>query len=172
MDGKLLPDASGTEILDDRLPLLVTLLADGKSKLLHVPKLSSGSERAAAEAIYEHLRSWGCNSLVFDMCFDTTAVNTGRLPGACRLLEDAVGKHLLWLACRHHILETLLIDVFTACFGPSSGPKIFIFKRFRDCWHKLNHQQPVIRSTPLVIAPDAVKNFILLQLQQTHSSDD
>ena len=138
-----------------------------------MPKLSSGSGRAAAGAVLEQLRSWGCDSHIVGMCFDTIAANTGRINGACHLLEDAVGKNLLWLACRHHILEILLSDVFTACFGASSsGPDIPIFKRFRDCWHKLNHQQPAICFTPLMIAPDVVNDLISQQLQQTHARND
>jgi len=44
---------------------------------------------------------------VVGMSFDTTAANTGHRNGTCVLLEHKIGKDLLWLACRHHILEVL-----------------------------------------------------------------
>ena len=41
------------------------------------------------------------------MSFDTTAGNTGHLNGACTLLEKQMGRDLLWLACRHHVMELI-----------------------------------------------------------------
>ena len=37
--------------------------------------------------------------------FDTTSVNTGKLSGIVRRLEDSIGHSILELACRHHIYE-------------------------------------------------------------------
>ena len=97
------------------------------------------------------------------MCFNTTASNTGRFHGACVLLEQLIGRNLLWMACRHHIFEVLLSDVFTICLGPSTGPEILFFKRLRDHWGKLQHQ-PKQQLTPLILASDSLKQFILTQL--------
>ena len=58
------------------------------------------------------------------MSFDTTSGNTGHLNGACTLLEKKMGRELLWLACRHHVMELILLKVFTLCCGPSSAPDI------------------------------------------------
>jgi hypothetical protein len=133
-DGKLLPDLTGVDTEQvDRLPVLLSSLVDGSTKLLGVPKLTSGSGKAATEAVLEYLKSWQCELLVIGMCFDTTASNTGRLNGACTLLETAIGRSLLWLACRHHMFEVLLSDAFAVCFfGPSTGPEILLFKRFKE----------------------------------------
>jgi hypothetical protein len=155
----------------DRLPVLLTSLTDGNTKLLGVPQMKCGSGQAAADAVYEQLRLWDCTSLAVGMCFDTTAANTGRLSGACRLLEDVLGRSLLWLACRHHVLEVLLSDAFAVCFGPSSGPDIIIFKRFRDIWSRLNHK-PAARAVPLFTATDELKAFIHEQLNHHHPRDD
>ncbi|KAG0717195.1 hypothetical protein GWK47_054949 [Chionoecetes opilio] len=54
--------------------------------------------------------------------------NTGMVQGACIRIERALEKPLVWLACRHHILEVVLKDVFEACMGPSSGPNIALFR--------------------------------------------
>lgn len=75
-------------------------------------------------------------------------------------MNDTLGRRLLWLACRHHMLEVLLSDAFAVCFGPSSGPDIAIFKRFRYKWSQLNHHQPAARSVPLFTAVDDLKSFI------------
>lgn len=139
-DGKILPDILGTE-KTDRLPVLVS--TDGKEKLLGVPKLVSGTGANAANAVYNVLTEWGLENKIVGMCFDTTSVNTGLKNGACVMLEHKVGEELLWLACRHHILEIVLSKVFTLCFGPSSSPDIPLFKRFKAAWpfiHQENYQ--------------------------------
>ena len=169
-DGKLLTDVTGV-VNVDRLPVLLSSLVDGTTKLLGVPKLASGSGRAAADAVHEHIKSWKCESMVIGMCFDTTASNTGKLNGACTLLEKAMGHNLLWMACRHHMFEVLLADVFNVCLGPSTGPEILFFKRFLEKWTEMNHT-PEARSTPLIIVSDAIKAFIKCQLEVRHSRDD
>ena len=103
-DGKLPPDFTGDNIHKvDRLSVVITSLIDGSTKLLGVPKLTSGSGRAAADVVFELLQSWQSEKLIIGMCFDTTACNTGRMNGACSLLESAIGRNLLWMACRHHV---------------------------------------------------------------------
>ncbi|CAH0560415.1 unnamed protein product [Brassicogethes aeneus] len=69
-----------------------------------------------------------------------SADGKGLRNGACVMLEHKVGKELLWLACRHHILEIVLSKVFTLCFGPSSSPDISLFKRFKVAWPSI-HQE-------------------------------
>ena len=66
-----------------------------------------------------------------NMLFDTTAANTGLKKGACSLLEKELGKELVWIACRHHVFEVVLADVFSVTLGPSgSGLEIELFTRF------------------------------------------
>jgi hypothetical protein len=40
----------------------------------------------------------------------------------------------VWIACRHHVFEVMLAAVFSAALGPSSGPDIELFQRFRKRW--------------------------------------
>lgn len=42
---------------------------------------------------------------------------------------------MLWLACRHHVLELVLAAVFTSAMGSSSGPDILPFKAFQTKWY-------------------------------------
>jgi hypothetical protein len=168
-DGKLLPDMTGVDTNKvDRLPVMISSLADGTIKLLEVPKLTSGPGQAAAEAVLELLKSWNCDSLTIGMCFDLTAANTGRLAGACTLLEISMGRSLLWMACRHHMFEVLLSDVFSVCVGPSSGPEILFFKRFREKWQDLLHRQPKPRTIPLIPACEQLKIFITEHSEDNH----
>ncbi|KAK0046045.1 hypothetical protein Bpfe_024506 [Biomphalaria pfeifferi] len=170
-DGKLIPDLCHTTTsISDRLAILLSSLNDGNVKLLGVPKLQSGSGQAAANAVVDNLKSWSCESQIIGMCFDTTAANTSKVKGACKLLEVALGRNLLWVACRHHMFEVLLADVFTACLGPSTGPEIAIFKLLRDNWSKIHHESKHI--FPLIVVSDTVKAFISKELQQKQLRED
>ena len=71
--------------------------------------------------------------MVRGLVFDTTAANTGLNAGACTLIE-ALDRKLIWLACRHHVYEVLLSDVFSAALGATDGPEIGLFKRFQKNW--------------------------------------
>ena len=62
------------------------------------------------------------------LVFDTTASNTGLRKGACILIEKAIDKELIWIACGHHIFEIMLSDVFKVAVGTSSGPDIGFFQ--------------------------------------------
>ena len=55
-NGKLLLDLSGKETLVDRLPGLLSSIADEKTKLLDVPALDSETGHASADAVYRQLQ--------------------------------------------------------------------------------------------------------------------
>ena len=134
-DGKLLEDICSRQIVD-RLPILVS--GAGVDQLLGVPKLASGTGQASAAAVFEAAVAWNITDNVKCMCFDTTSVNSGPRNGACILLEQKLDKDMLWFACRHHILEIVLQAVVLDCLGPSKGPEITIFNRFKNTWQFIN----------------------------------
>ena len=140
-DGKLLKEST-THKHVDRLPVLVSGAA--VEQLLGVPKLSSGTGKEQASAVLHCLAEWGVGSPVVALCFDTTASNTGRHAGACtlvELIERGLDKNLIFLACRHHILELVVGAAFEkTAIGVSSGPEILIFKRFKDRWLLVDHE--------------------------------
>ena len=70
------------------------------------------------------LDDWEITEKCVAMCFDTSASNTGKFSGACILLEELLDRSLLWIACRHHVLEVILANVFKCIFGSSTGPQI------------------------------------------------
>ena len=64
---------------------------------------------------------------------------------------------------RHHMFEVLQSDAFSVCLGPSTGPDILFFKRFRDNWSKLRYRTPRERQAPIIPVNDDVKTFITEQ---------
>lgn len=174
-DGKMLEDITGHEIVD-RLPILVS--GKGVDQLLAVPKLPDGKGETMASAIFETILSWNLYDKIKCMCFDTTASNTGRINGACVLLEQKMQKELIWFACRHHILEILLESVVVTAVGPSSGPEIMIFKRFKSYWAKINQKdfktamsEPSTWNCVQTVAKDIIA-FAENQLKQFQPRDD
>jgi len=144
-DSKLLPDITG-HLKVDRLPVIVT--APNVEQLLGVPKLDSGTGYETSSAIYDTLKEWSLLDKVQAFVFDTTASNTGRLNGACHLLEQKLDRDILYLACRHHVYEIVLQGVFTEVkLATSTGPDILLFKKFRKEWNTIDTNSYSIWST-------------------------
>ena len=133
-DGKLLPGLDVRSPKDERLPVLLSI--EKKEVLLAVPKLDSSSGKAQAKAVLGALHDWNLDDQVQITCCDTTASNTGRLNGACILLEQKLERELLVFACRHHIkfYELVIKSVFEAKIQVTNSPDIPLFKKFRDNW--------------------------------------
>jgi hypothetical protein len=127
----MIEDITGYETVD-RLPILVS--GKGVDQLLAVPKLVSGTGESAASAVYETALSWRLCDQIKCISFGTTSVNTGPRNGACILLEQKTEKDVLWLACRHHIMDIMLGAAVLHALGPSTGPEILIFKRLKNAW--------------------------------------
>lgn len=106
-----------------------------------VPSLENSTGISQAEAVSDSLQEWGIGDKIVGMCFDTTASNTGRMKGACTLIEKQLGKNLLYLACRHHILEVVLRSVFEHKMGSTTGPQPDIFRRFQMHWANIDQSK-------------------------------
>jgi len=117
---------------------LVLISCEGREKLLGVPQLSAGTGEEQAENVFQLLMNWGINDSVIAVFCDTIASNTGRLKGACVLLEQHLKKDMLYLMCRHHIYELVLRCVFEEKCGITSGPNIPLFKKFQEYWSNIN----------------------------------
>ncbi|XP_038113187.1 uncharacterized protein LOC119767778 isoform X1 [Culex quinquefasciatus] len=138
-DGKLLENPNGSGKVE-RLPTLVSW--DGSEKLLGTPALVKGTGEEGGKSVYGLLRKWKCDKFIQGLCFDTTSVNTGRTNGVCANLEKLLGRELLWLACRHHVLELLLSKAFCICFGPTTSPETNLFKVFKENWPLFKKNSP------------------------------
>ena len=66
-----------------------------KDNLLGILKLAFGRGLNEAKAINDLLEALKLTKKVQVMSFDSTSVNTGRLNGACVLLENMIGRELL-----------------------------------------------------------------------------
>ena len=132
-DGKLLPNSNGRmEELVDRMPIVVSGV--NMEKLLEIPKLPTSTGEMMGNAVVQALREWtGVTEWLAGLCFDTTSSNTGIHTGAITVIQRMLDRHLLFLACRHHILEILSSAVFDNFFK-SSGPQISLFSRFKEQW--------------------------------------
>ncbi|XP_060880027.1 uncharacterized protein LOC132951961 [Metopolophium dirhodum] len=135
-DGKILPVFGGYGKVD-RLPIIVT--GPNFEQLLGVPQIPSGTGLEMSSAIFDTLEKWSLLDKVQGFVFDTTSSNTGRLNGACALLEQRLGRDVLHLACRHHIFELILqAAIVESKLHISSGPDIAVFKRFKNAWNGIN----------------------------------
>jgi hypothetical protein len=140
-DGKLMKDSTNLENPKsniDRLAVIVT--GCNVDKVLGIVKIAGGTGQAQANATFQFLNLWEVTNDIVGMCFDTTASNTGPHSGACVLLENLVGRQLMYFACRHHVHEIIIGNVFTVLFGPSRGPNIALFERFTKHWQFIDKQ--------------------------------
>lgn len=138
-DGKLMEDLTFKKHVD-RLPVLISGIR--VEQLLGVPKLLSGTGEEQAAAVVHCLEEWGVVENVVALCFDTTAANTGHLSGACSLIERKLERRLLFMACRHHIMELVVGAAFEKTIGgASTGPEILPFKRFQEHWQFVDQEK-------------------------------
>ncbi|XP_043269951.1 uncharacterized protein [Venturia canescens] len=174
-DGKLLEDIVGTETVD-RLPVLLT--SSGSEQLLGVPKINEGTGIQQASAVHSTLMQWGVTNYIKAICFDTAATNTGIHHGAGVELEKILKRKLIWLPCRHHIMELVLKGVFEAYWPVQSGPNVPFFNRFKIRWNKINTSKYNAGINDDVVASilsdkkDGLLSFIDNYLQKFHSRND
>ncbi|KAG0700150.1 hypothetical protein GWK47_025682 [Chionoecetes opilio] len=137
--------------LEERVAVLVS--DEVTEELLGVPVSAYGTGQAVAETVLKLVRENSLEGNIIGMAFDTTAANTVMVQGACIRIKRALEKPLVLLACRHHILEVVLKDVFEACMGPSSGPNIALFKRLQNRWPIVDQSRPQ-PLTPTALSSD------------------
>lgn len=137
-DGKLLAKATSKWTLEDRIAVVAT--GQNFEEILGVPVARDGTGQEVARTVFQQVERVGAREKIIGLSFDTTAANSGMLTGACVHLENLLGRSLLWLACRHHVLEVVLKYVFEKCCGRSAGPDIPSFKRFQERWEFLDHK--------------------------------
>ena len=129
-DGKLLDHFDGVK--RDCFPIVVSGL--GVEKLLGIPMLPVGTGLIMGQKVVEFVREWpGVEEHLAGLCFDTTASNTGIHKGAITIVQQSLNRRLLFLTCRHHMLEICATAVF-GTFFTSKGPEIELFGRFKSQW--------------------------------------
>jgi hypothetical protein len=137
-DGKLLENFTNTANTDEKVErIAVAVTGMEVSKILGIPKAISGTGAAQADIVFNLLKEWDLVDCIIGMSFDTTSSNTGIRNGACVILERLLGKKLLYLACRHHILELVVENVFKIYFGTTTSPDVKFFNDLKKTWPDL-----------------------------------
>lgn len=138
-DGKLLSDLSGN--YGDRLAIMIS----GNSEqcksgfCISANLIEDGSGECQSDDIVSSLTDWKALDKIVGMCYDTCSANTGWLNGACVKIESKIGRPLLWLPCRKHVLEIILKAAFVECFGDDLSPVYLEFEVFRcNEWYSLD----------------------------------
>ena len=72
-----------------------------------------GTAIVTTGSIVEIIDEWGVCGCVKALYFDTTALNSGVIGGVCICLQLEFSRELLHLACHHHILEIMLVKIFS-----------------------------------------------------------
>ena len=93
-----------------------------------------------ANATVKLLKEWNCVESAMGMVFDTTSSNTGHLTAGCVAVQRELGQPLLWLACRHHVGEVILDQVWSDLqIETSKSPQVSVFSRFQAYWDSISH---------------------------------
>ena len=139
-DGKMIEDILG--ILNEA-EAIVTCGGEGKykeGKVLDIVDLKDSEGKktstgeAQAKAVYASLLEWGADVIdrIRGFVFDTTASNTGWRSGATVRLNYMLDRAVLYLACRHHVMELMAKNPFHAVVGYDPSPDVAMFKRFKE----------------------------------------
>ena len=65
-------------------------------------------------------------------------MNTGVYQGIVRRLEDALGRSLLQLPCRHHVYELVCGAAAGEVYGDTVSPKEPLFLLLASCWDSID----------------------------------
>jgi hypothetical protein len=107
---------------------------------------------------------------------ENCASNSGVTRGAAKLLEDKIGQKLLYLACRHHVLEIVAGAVWKTLFGKIFGPDNKLFSNFKESWnHLIGIQKQYVQIETLRIDHPwlvDVKNRVIEQFSTLLTKED
>ena len=142
--------------------LAVVLIQEMENKILCVAKTEDSTGKTEAETVKKTLDDWEIADRIIAIGFDTTSSNTGVHRGACTILQQLLNRQLLWLACRHHILELVVGAAFTELFGETKSPEVTLFKILKTSWDSLNLADLVLPEIPSTYQKekDELLNFI------------
>ncbi|GAB1609904.1 hypothetical protein Ahia01_001276300 [Argonauta hians] len=137
---------------EEKLPILISGI--GGVKLLGVPalqhKTDEKSGKKIATAAMNQLSDWNCEDSVKAMVYDTTASSSGALSAACISIQEMLGRPLLWLVCRHHVGERIVVHAWDAIkIETSKCTEISLFVRFKENFDALTYKDLDILCFPI-----------------------
>ena len=112
--------------------------SDKQPQFIGAPQTPNGTGAAQAEAIVRYIDSCGVEDQIIGHVWDTTASNSGRNIGAAKLLDDALGRACLWLACRRHAAERHCVHANGIVCGETKSPEEKLFKHFKKNFHLID----------------------------------
>lgn len=142
-------------------------------QMLGAPIIPNGSGLSQATAVDRALDQWECKQEVVAQVSDTTGTNTGYNKGAAHYIEQKLGRKLIYLACRHHLLEIIPKHLFDKLIEKSSSPDLgALCKRFETSWPNIDQTafSPATDDADLadILTPtkvEEVMSFVLITLQ-------
>ena len=146
-DGKLMKDITGK--LQEHEAVLVSgspHYLEGKilcvCKLVNEDGEPCSTGEAQAEAVLGQIKAWDVEENIVALVFDTTASNTGVHRGATVRLQQALGRPVLFLACRHHMSELVIKACWYSIFEADLSPECQFFSDIKEEWerHKLSQR--------------------------------
>ena len=142
-DGKLMKDVTGK--LQEHESVLVSgspHYLEGKilcvCKLLNEDGEPTSTGEAQAEAVLEQVKAWEVEENIVALVFDTTASNSGAHRGATVRLQRALGRPVLFLACRHHVSELVIKACWYSIFEADLSPECKFFSDIKEEWESHN----------------------------------
>lgn len=139
-DSKMLPAIIGEPEIQDRLALVVS--GNKTEKLLGIPKINRRTGENIAQASYDAIVDWNLKKSDRGNVFRHYSFKHRSFKGCLRSTRRETSKGtILWLPCRHHIMEVLCSDVFGKLFGPTSGTKVLLFQRFQKFWSNIKQSE-------------------------------
>ena len=163
-DAKLLTDLGGFGSVNR---LAINLVQEHSNQILAIAKTENGTGEVEARAVAAALEEWGLSGKVVASGFDTTSSNTGVHKGGCVILQGLLDRQILWLACRHHILELILRGAYHEVMGGSKAPTVALFKILKvpATWNSLDLDDLQLPSIPPSFLPDVPKILAFIDLR-------
>ena len=121
-----------------------------EGKIIDVVELTDEDGRptstglAQAEAVFASIQTWGVADNIVAFNFDTTASNTGIHFGAAIRLNYLLDRPVLYLACRHHVLDLLAKNTFHKIVGYDPSPDVAMFKRMKDLFPNIDTSDSIM----------------------------
>ena len=134
-DGKSVKEFTGGKHLEqERIAVIVSSPSLETPQVLGVPAAQSSKGTDQMEVVTKLIEDWEVTDHIMALGFDTTASNTGVHAGAVTLVEQHLGRAVMWAACQRHVHELHIKHAAEYVFGPSTGPSDKMFKKFRENW--------------------------------------
>ena len=78
------------------------------------------------------------------------------------MLQQLLGRQILWLACRHHILELVVGAAFTELFGDTKSPEVTLFNLLASKIGALTPGDIEVRkpSLPTLTSKSELKDYV------------